>query len=641
MEPQNKVMDVKKLFQLLENRPVIIDIGCRWGFQKHWQEMESVTQLMGLDADELEIDSLNLANKRDEFIPKVLGAKNGPGKLFITEDPACSSLYPPDEDLIVKRPLLAVTRLVSTKPVEISTFDDWIMTKGISEVDFIKLDIQGAELDVLRGAEKTLQSVRMLEVEVQFNPIYKGSALFGEVDLFLRQHGFSLWRIQNFTHYEMAGINSPTTTVEAAHYDTHTTKFTGKSGQLTWADAFFVRNEIAYAYPRPWETALKDACIANVLGFEDLCAHSLEAAHRTCPIDIAQKIAASYSPFSPEENRRIKMTISCSDSESIPKIPQAGEIFDGPDGPYQLMHNGIKITKDCYGGQWTTEIIRRLRGHHEPQEEKAFNEILKYIRPNATMLELGSFWSYYSLWFNKQIVNAQNYMIEPDPNNLAAGKRNFDLNSVKGSFLNAAIGKTSSDSIPFTCESDGQTRPMRIISVDDFVAREGITNIDLLLSDIQGFELEMLQGATRCIEQGLIRFLVISTHHHLFSNDPLTHQNCLYFLQAHGANILVEHKVSESFSGDGLIVASFGPEDQNLPKIEISRNDPANNLFRELEYDLHDPWQETRQIKSELAQTRIAYDLAMQQMNSLYTSRWYKLAAPFRMAANFMRSLKK
>lgn len=639
MENEVKFLTIEDLLRLLDSSLVVLDIGCRWGFQDHWKRLGSLVQLIGMDADEQEVQSLNNANKKEEFIPKVLGAKKGYGNLYITQDPAYSSLYLPDDELIRNRPSLNVTNLVSTKTVEISTLDDWTQKKGISQIDFMKLDVQGAELNVLQGAEKTLQSVRMLEVKVQFNPLYQGVPLFGNVDQFLRQRGFSLWSIKNFSHYRMSGIDLQTNTEKAVHYDYYTEQFSGKDGQLYWADAFYVRNEIACQTPRPWETALKDACIAKVLGFEDLSTSSLNDASMSCPADVVQKIKASFNPLYLEERRRIKMTASCTDCESIPKVSQAGEVFDGPNGRYQLMHNGIKVLKDGYYGPWMTELIKLLHGHHEPQEEKAFNEILRYIPQNATMIELGSFWSYYSLWFQKQIVNAQNYMIEPDPNNLSIGKKDFDLNGMKGFFFNAAVGKESKDSIPFKCESDNVMRQIPMISVDDFVARERIETVELLLSDIQGFELEMLQGATRCLEQGRIRFVVISTHHHLISKDPLMHQKCLGFVRGHGAHILVEHNISESYSGDGLIVASFRPADRNIPRIEVSRNNPANSLFRELEYDLNDSWVEVMRMKSEYETMHAERDLALQQLTAVYRSRSYRLTRPLRMITDLFRRM--
>src|SRR3972149_2968465 len=338
MENEVKFLTIEDLLRLLDSSLVVLDIGCRWGFQDHWKRLVSLVQLIGMDADEQEVQSLNNANKKEEFIPKVLGAKKGYGNLYITQDPAYSSLYLPDDELIRNRPSLNVTNLVSTKTVEISTLDDWTQKKGISQIDFMKLDVQGAELNVLQGAEKTLQSVRMLEVKVQFNPLYQGVPLFGNVDQFLRQRGFSLWSIKNFSHYRMSGIDLQTNTEKAVHYDYYTEQFSGKDGQLYWADAFYVRNEIACQTPRPWETALKDACIAKVLGFEDLSTSSLNDASMSCPADVVQKIKASFNPLYLEERRRIKMTAGGTGCPSGRKVSPAGGASDGPSGRYQLMH---------------------------------------------------------------------------------------------------------------------------------------------------------------------------------------------------------------------------------------------------------------------------------------------------------------
>ena len=104
----------------------------------------------------------------------------------------------------------------------------------------------------------------------------------------------------------------------------------------------------------------------------------------------------------------------------------------------QLMHNGVRVLEDCYYGRWMTELIRLLRGHHEPQEERVFHELLKYVQPGATMVELGCFWAYYSLWFQRRIAGAKNFMVEPDPNNLEVGRKNFAINSRMGRLFKPA-----------------------------------------------------------------------------------------------------------------------------------------------------------------------------------------------------------
>jgi FkbM family methyltransferase len=215
-------------------------------------------------------------------------------------------------------------------------------------------------------------------------------------------------------------------------------------------------------------------------------------------------------------------------------------------------------------------------------------EILKYIKPGSTMLELGSHWSYYSMWFQKEVPGARNYMIEPDPINIEVGKRNFILNNMIGEFYNASIGRNSSPPAPFECESDNKVREIPRFSVDDFVESKNINYVDLLFADIQGYEYQMLEGATKCISNGKIRFIFLSTHHHLISNDPIIHHRCLDFLKKNKAHIIVSHTVTESYSGDGLIVASFLETDRNIPEISISRNYPTNSLFREIEFDFEE-----------------------------------------------------
>lgn len=156
--------------------------------------------------------------------------------------------------------------------------------------------------------------------------------------------------------------------------------------------------------------------------------------------------------FSPEIRSRILMTTSCKDSDAIPKVSNAGETLIENNERIQILHNGVKIIEDCYYGNWITEVIRRLNGCHEPQEEAVFHRILEKMQQdtsNPVVLELGAYWAYYSLWILQQIPEAKSYLVEPDPLNLAAGKKNFQLNGRKGNFLQAAIGAHSLSSVEF------------------------------------------------------------------------------------------------------------------------------------------------------------------------------------------------
>jgi hypothetical protein len=257
-------------------------------------------------------------------------------------------------------------------------------------------------------------------------------------------------------------------------------------------------------------------------------------------IDTAYKLLYPYS-------RRVKVTASCRDADAIPKVEQAGEVIDG----LQIMHNGIRIVPEQYGGAWMMDLIRNLRGHHEPQEEKAFYEMLPYFPPGAVMIELGSFWAYYSLWFYRCIEEARVHLIEPNPEKLATGLRNFEINELPPPVATkAAIGATNDEAAGVLC-------------LDEYIRTHALDHVDLVHSDIQGAELKMLKGCASAIEDGRISCFFISTHRG-------KHARCLAFLRERNYRIVVEHTLREGYAWEGLIVALS--EDADGPaSVEISR----------------------------------------------------------------------
>ena len=273
---------------------------------------------------------------------------------------------------------------------------------------------------------------------------------------------------------------------------------------------------------------------------------------------------------------RIEITSGCRDADDIPKVPDAGRVFFHAEKRkhYQVMHNGIKVFNDSHYGEFNTQIIANLRGHHEPQEERVFFEVLKRVPEGGVMVELGSFWAYYSMWFAQQVSGATNYMIEPMV--VHHGIENFALNGLEtGNFVEACVGRKSKTNCDFV-HWDGSLHQLPQWAVDDFVREHKIDKLDILHSDIQGAELEMLQGASKTLADGNINFLFISTH------GMRLHENCLELLQANGYGVIAEHSPLESFSVDGLIAMHHGSID--FPQVEISRN-PRRRL-KQLSYRL-------------------------------------------------------
>lgn len=280
--------------------------------------------------------------------------------------------------------------------------------------------------------------------------------------------------------------------------------------------------------------------------------------------------------------RRIELTAGCLDCANIPKVDQAGQIIDG----CQIMHNGLKVVEGGYHGDWMAEIITRLKGHHEPQEEVIFHEVLKHVGPSATMIELGGFWSYYSLWFLNNAPARRAVVLEPDPAHIEIGARNALLNHAKRiEFLQGSAGPRSLPKRPFPTETSGNV-DIAEYSVSDIMSAYGIESLDVLHCDTQGAETAIIQSCEKLLLSGKIKFGIFSTHAHQISGDPLTHQKCLDMLRDYGGNILAEHDVHESFSGDGLIAVYFGKEPLDWQAPALSYNRYSNGIFPNPIHDL-------------------------------------------------------
>src|SRR5690606_28520719 len=110
------------------------------------------------------------------------------------------------------------------------------------------------------------------------------------------------------------------------------------------------------------------------------------------------------------------------------------------------------------------------------------------------------------------------------------------LNNQRGNFNNYYIGKF-------------KDRNKKIINIDSFCKLKNIDFIDILHSDIQGYEYDMLLGATEMLSSKKIGCVFISTH----SNE--LHEKCLNFLTDNfGFKLISSANLDQSYSYDGVIV---------------------------------------------------------------------------------------
>ena len=161
-----EVAETKFVARFLRDGMTVLDIGAHHGFytllaSSRVGSSGSVIAFEPSPRERVRLERhvrLNkCANVRIEQI--ALGASPGRAELFLVEgmEDYCNSLRPPAVN--------AETRRV---PVSVTTLDEFLSSAGLADVHFVKLDVEGAELDVLKGASNLLrQSLRpvfMVEV---------------------------------------------------------------------------------------------------------------------------------------------------------------------------------------------------------------------------------------------------------------------------------------------------------------------------------------------------------------------------------------------------------------------------------------------------------------------------------------------
>ena len=180
---------------------IYLDCGARGESSKPLLKAFSEPWYIGFEPDEGECKKLSQQVKKGiSFFPVAVGRKAGSASLYITRNPSCSSIFMPNREFFEKffecGPFFDI---LSTEDVQLVALDDYLPKQGVFDIDFLELDTQGSELDILVGAKKLLSSsVIGIRVEVEFSEMYRNQPLFGDIDTFLRKQGFILFDLDRY-----------------------------------------------------------------------------------------------------------------------------------------------------------------------------------------------------------------------------------------------------------------------------------------------------------------------------------------------------------------------------------------------------------------------------------------------------------
>lgn len=197
------------------NKLHVVDIGAREGFEA-LSGLRGVIEILAVEPEAKAADELRKFYEKMNFsgyhiVRQAIGSRTGEGILNITKRPCMSSMLEPDIDGFHRHmrrvkygPHWSEFLHVTDKQnVTLCTLPDLLKQYNWDKVDFLKIDTQGTELEILKSCEELLSkgSVNVVELEVAFIPIYKQQAYFSDIDQFMRKFGYHMVDLRTYPEF--------------------------------------------------------------------------------------------------------------------------------------------------------------------------------------------------------------------------------------------------------------------------------------------------------------------------------------------------------------------------------------------------------------------------------------------------------
>jgi len=164
--------------------PIILEIGCNDGSNTLWflEAFES-PRIFCFEPDPRAVSRFrHKIGERPEisFYEYAIGSKNGEETFYMSGGAESEELpegwdysgsIRKPKNVTLVHPWLTFEKNIT---VQTKTLDTWCAEQGIDRIDFIWMDVQGAEIDVIRGGENALRKTRFLYTEYNDKELYEG-----------------------------------------------------------------------------------------------------------------------------------------------------------------------------------------------------------------------------------------------------------------------------------------------------------------------------------------------------------------------------------------------------------------------------------------------------------------------------------
>jgi FkbM family methyltransferase len=248
----------------------ILDIGARGGLTPDLRALGTAVDVYGIEPDPEECARLTEQHAqpsatyygRVQFFPAALGRPEKGRTMYVTSRRGSSTMLKPITAVAeaFDRPQFMVVE--ETRTLETVALDSFLQDAGIGAIDFVKMDVEGLELEILQGARELLSTtLHVLRTEVAHVVTREGQPTAAEIDVFLRDFGFEPLDMLEMHHWR------PLSRRHHLRWDRRA-KLPFSRGQLIHGDVLYVRN-LTQLHQRPVAERVRAAFLLLAYGFAD------------------------------------------------------------------------------------------------------------------------------------------------------------------------------------------------------------------------------------------------------------------------------------------------------------------------------------------------------------------------------------
>lgn len=202
VEPVHPLLPVlNRLSRRALSPPTLMDIGARGGIQPRWQPVAAWLDVIGFEPDVQECDFLNEHHRKNgeqvKVYPVALADADGDRTFYVTGLPNSSGIFAGDPAYLARLHDVHARNLhvVSQQTIHTRAIDSFLAEHPELRVDFIKIDVEGAEYEVLAGAKRLLTEGEVLgvEYEIWLGPVKHRPDRQALIDTLLRESRLHLF----------------------------------------------------------------------------------------------------------------------------------------------------------------------------------------------------------------------------------------------------------------------------------------------------------------------------------------------------------------------------------------------------------------------------------------------------------------